>query len=158
MFAKETYKQRRALLKKNVGSGVLLFLGNDDMGLNYEDNAFRYRQDSSFLYFFGISQAGLAAIIDIDEDKEIVFGDEMSIDFIVWAGILPTIQEKAAEVGIADTRPYLQVVEYLKKAQSKGQQIHYLPPYRPEHKLKLMDWLGIAPSAQEGSFLLSAPS
>ena len=66
MFAKETYKQRRALLKKNVGSGVLLFLGNDDMGLNYEDNAFRYRQDSSFLYFFGISQAGLAAIIDID--------------------------------------------------------------------------------------------
>ena len=86
MFAKETYKQRRALLKKNVGSGVLLFLGNDDMGLNYEDNAFRYRQDSSFLYFFGISQAGLAAIIDIDEDKEIVFGDEMTIDFIVWAG------------------------------------------------------------------------
>ena len=151
MFAKETYMQRRALLKKTVGSGVLLFLGNDDMGLNYEDNAFRYRQDSSFLYYFGISQAGLAAIIDIDEDKEIVFGDEMSIDFIVWAGILPTIQEKAVEVGIADTRPYLQVVEYLKKAQSKGQQIHYLPPYRPEHKLKLMDWLGIAPSAQEGS-------
>ena len=151
MFAKETYMQRRALLKKTVGSGLLLFLGNDDMGLNYEDNAFRYRQDSTFLYYFGISQAGLAAIIDIDEDKEIIFGDEMSIDFIVWAGILPTIQEKAAEVGIADTRPYLQVVEYLKKAQSKGQQIHYLPPYRPEHKLKLMDWLGIAPSTQEGS-------
>lgn len=151
MFAKETYMQRRALLKKTVGSGLLLFLGNDDMGLNYEDNAFRYRQDSTFLYYFGISQAGLAAIIDIDEDKEIIFGDEMSIDFIVWAGILPTIQEKAAEVGIADTRPYLQVVEYLKKAQSKGQQIHYLPPYRPEHKLKLMDWLGIAPSRQEGS-------
>ena len=94
MFAKETYMQRRALLKKTVGSGVLLFLGNDDMGLNYEDNAFRYRQDSSFLYFFGISQAGLAAIIDIDEDKEIVFGDEMSIDFIVWAGILPLFRRK----------------------------------------------------------------
>ena len=92
MFAKETYMQRRALLKKTVGSGLLLFLGNDDMGLNYEDNAFRYRQDSTFLYYFGISQAGLAAIIDIDEDKEIIFGDEMSIDFIVWAGILPTIQ------------------------------------------------------------------
>ena len=151
MFAKETYKQRRALLKKNVGSGVLLFLGNDDMGLNYEDNAFRYRQDSSFLYFFGISQAGLAAIIDIDEDKEIVFGDEMTIDFIVWAGKLPTLQEKAAETGVTDTRPYLQVVDYLKKAQAKGQQVHYLPPYRPEHKLKLMDWLGITPSAQEGS-------
>ena len=151
MFAKETYMQRRALLKKTVGSGVLLFLGNDDMGLNYEDNAFRYRQDSSFLYFFGISQAGLAAIIDIDNDKEIIFGDEASIDFIVWAGILPTIHDKAAEVGISDTRPYLQVVDYLQQAKAKGQQIHYLPPYRPEHKLKLMDWLCIAPSQQEGS-------
>ena len=151
MFAKETYMQRRALLKKTVGSGVLLFLGNDDMGLNYEDNAFRYRQDSSFLYFFGISQAGLAAIIDIDNDKEIIFGDEASIDFIVWAGILPTIHDKAAEVGISDTRPYLQVVDYLQQAKAKGQQIHYLPPYRPEHQLKLMDWLCIAPSQQEGS-------
>lgn len=151
MFAKETYMQRRALLKKTVGSGVLLFLGNDDMGLNYEDNAFRYRQDSSFLYFFGISQAGLAAIIDIDNDKEIIFGDEASIDFIVWAGILPTIHDKAAEVGISYTRPYLQVVDYLQQAKAKGQQIHYLPPYRPEHKLKLMDWLCIAPSQQEGS-------
>ena len=71
MFAKETYMQRRALLKKNLGSGVLLFLGNDECGLNYEDNTFRYRQDSTFLYYFGLSCAGLSAIIDIDEDKEI---------------------------------------------------------------------------------------
>lgn len=72
MFAKETYMQRRALLKKNLGSGVLLFLGNDECGLNYEDNTFRYRQDSTFLYYFGLSCAGLSAIIDIDEDKEII--------------------------------------------------------------------------------------
>ena len=71
MFAKETYMQRRALLKKNLGSGVLLFLGNDECGLNYEDNTFRYRQDSTFLYYFGLSCAGLSAIIDIDEDKEL---------------------------------------------------------------------------------------
>ena len=86
MFAKETYMQRRALLKKNLGSGVLLFLGNDECGLNYEDNTFRYRQDSTFLYYFGLSCAGLSAIIDIDEDKEIIFGDELSIDAIVWMG------------------------------------------------------------------------
>ena len=73
MFAKETYMQRRALLKKNLGSGVLLFLGNDECGLNYEDNTFRYRQDSTFLYYFGLSCAGLSAIIDIDEDNEIIF-------------------------------------------------------------------------------------
>ena len=82
MFDKETYVQRRALLKKNIGSGVLLFLGNDEQGLNYEDNAFRYRQDSTFLYYFGLSFAGLSAIIDIDEDKEIIFGDELTIDHI----------------------------------------------------------------------------
>ena len=74
MFAKETYVQRRALLKKNIGSGVLLFLGNDEQGLHYEDNTFRYRQDSTFLYYFGLSFDGLSAIIDIDEDKEIIFG------------------------------------------------------------------------------------
>ena len=73
MFSKETYVQRRALLKKSLGSGILLFLGNDDMGLNYEDNTFRYRQDSSFLYYFGLSFAGLSAVIDIDNDKDIVF-------------------------------------------------------------------------------------
>ena len=72
MFSKETYTQRRALLKKTLGSGVLLFLGNDECGLNYEDNTFRYRQDSTFLYYFGLSFAGLSAIIDIDEDKEII--------------------------------------------------------------------------------------
>lgn len=98
MFAKETYMQRRALLKQNVGSGVLLFLGNDECGLNYEDNTFRYRQDSTFLYYFGLSCAGLSAIIDIDEDKEIIFGDELSIDAIVWMGSQPTLREKCERV------------------------------------------------------------
>ena len=98
MFDKETYVQRRALLKKNIGSGVLLFLGNDEQGLNYEDNAFRYRQDSTFLYYFGLSFAGLSAIIDIDEDKEIIFGDELTIDHIVWMGTQPTLKEKSERV------------------------------------------------------------
>ena len=91
MFAKETYVQRRAQLKKTIGSGVLLFLGNDEQGLNYEDNTFRYRQDSTFLYYFGLSFAGLSALIDIDEDKEIIFGDELTIDHIVWMGTQPTL-------------------------------------------------------------------
>ena len=151
MFSKETYIQRRAELKKQVGSGVLLFLGNDDMGLNYEDNAYRYRQDSSFLYYFGISNAGLSAIIDIDEDREIIFGDELSIDMIVWTGILPTLHAQALEVGISDTRPALEVVDYLKKAQEGGRALHYLPPYRPEHRIKLLEWLGVPLAEQKGS-------
>ena len=151
MFAKETYVQRRALLKKTIGSGVLLFLGNDEQGLNYEDNTFRYRQDSTFLYYFGLSFAGLSAIIDIDEDKEIIFGDELTIDHIVWMGTQPTLHEKASAVGISETRPSADIISYLHKAVQKGQNIHYLPPYRAEHKLKLIDWLGIPPARQEGS-------
>ncbi|MBQ8500819.1 MAG: aminopeptidase P family protein [Bacteroides sp.] len=151
MFAKETYIQRRAQLKKAVGSGLLLFLGNDEQGLNYEDNTFRYRQDSTFLYYFGISEAGLSAIIDIDEDREIIFGDELTIDYIVWMGVLPTLHDKAAQVGIHDTRPAAQVVAYLEKARQTGRTIHYLPPYRAEHRLKLMDWLGQKPAEQQAS-------
>lgn len=151
MFAKETYVQRRARLKKDVGSGVLLFLGNDEQGLNYADNCFRYRQDSTFLYFFGLPFAGLSAVIDIDEDREIIFGDELTIDHIVWMGTQPTIHEKAEAVGIRETRPSADIVSYLHKAVQKGQSIHFLPPYRAEHKLKLMDWLGIPPAHQEGS-------
>ena len=151
MFAKETYVQRRALLKQKMGSGVILFLGNDEQGLNYEDNTFRYRQDSTFLYYFGLSFAGLSAIIDIDEDREIIFGDELTIDHIVWMGTQPTLQEKAAAVGITETRPAAELATYLHHVVQKGELIHYLPPYRAEHKLKLMDWLGIPPARQEGS-------
>ena len=151
MFAKETYIQRRALLKKKIGSGVLLFLGNDEQGLNYEDNTFRYRQDSTFLYYFGLSFAGLAAVIDIDEDKEIIFGDELSIDHIVWMGTQPTLREKSSRVGVAETRPYAETAAYLQRALQQGRTVHYLPPYRPEHKLKLMDWLCLPPARQEGS-------
>lgn len=151
MFAKETYVQRRALLKKKVGSGVLLFLGNDEQGLNYADNTFRYRQDSTFLYYFGLSSAGLSAIIDIDRDLEIIFGDELLIDHIVWMGTQPTLKDKCEGVGISDVRNARQICDYLHEAIQKGQNIHYLPPYRAEHKLKLMDWLGIPPARQEGS-------
>ncbi len=151
MFSKSTYIERRDTLKKRVGSGVLLFLGNDELGLNYADNTFRYRQDSTFLYYFGISQAGLAAIIDIDNDREIVFGDELTIDSIVWMGPLPTLHEKCETVGISDVRPETSLAPYLAKAAKDGRTIHHLPPYRPEHKLKLVDLLGIVPARQEGS-------
>ena len=151
MFAKETYIQRRALLKKNIGSGVLLFLGNDEQGLHYEDNTFRYRQDSTFLYYFGLSFAGLSAIMYIDEVMEIIFGVELTFDDIVWMGTEHTLKEKSGRVGITEVMPSAEIMNYLHKAVRKGQTVHYLPPYRAEHKLKLMEWLGIPPARQEGS-------
>lgn len=145
MFTKETYQKRRELLKSTVKSGILLFLGNDECGMNYTDNTYHYRQDSTFLYFFGSDYAGLNAIIDIDENREIIFGDELSIDHIVWMGTQPTIKEKSEAVGINETAPSNELKTYLNKAISQGRKVHYLPPYRPEHQVKLLNWLNIHP-------------
>ena len=113
MFNKETYMARRATLKKAVGSGLLLFLGNDECGMNYMDNAYHFRQDSTFLYFFGLPYAGLSAIIDIDNNKEIIFGDELTIDAIVWMGTQPTLKEKSEAAGIHEVRPFKEIESYL---------------------------------------------
>lgn len=148
MFKKETYVNRRKALKEKVGSGLLLFLGNDECGANYEDNTYPYRQDSSFLYYFGLPFAGLNAIIDIDNDREIIFGDELTIDHIVWMGTQPTLHEKAELIGINETLPSRDITAYLDKAVKSGRKIHYLPTYRPEHKLKLWEYLGIKPGTE----------
>ena len=105
MFDKEIYIRRREALRNATGSGLVLLFGNDECGVNYEDNTYPFRQDSTFLYFFGQPYAGLNAIIDIDNGREIIFGDELTIDYIVWMGNQPTIHEKAALAGISDTRP-----------------------------------------------------
>ena len=151
MFAKETYIERRRVLKQTVGSGLLLFLGNTEIGRNYLDNIYHFRQDSTFLYYFASDYAGLAAIIDIDEDKEIIFGNELTIDDIVWTGVQPTIKEKCERVGITETMPMAQLATYLKNAQAKGQTIHFLPPYRGEQQVWLQELLGIAPAAQSAA-------
>lgn len=151
MFSTKTYKERREALKKKVGSGLLLFLGNDFVGVNYADNEYPFRQDSSFLYYFGLPYDGLNAIIDIDNDREIVFGDELTIDHIVWMGTQPTLHEKAFRVGIDTTLPSSELKNYLEKAKKSGQKIHYLPSYRAEHKLKLLEWLGVKPGEETPS-------
>ncbi|MDL2265692.1 aminopeptidase P N-terminal domain-containing protein, partial [Parabacteroides sp. OttesenSCG-928-G21] len=151
MFAKETYIARRAKLKQTLGSGLLLFLGNDESGMNYADNTYHFRQDSTFLYFFGLPYAGLSAIIDIDNNREIIFGDELTIDAIVWMGVQPTLKEKSELAGITEVRPFREIADYLKNAQEKRQEIHYLPTYRAEHQLKLQAWLGVMPGLEKPS-------
>lgn len=151
MFSKETYIARRAKLKQTIGSGLLLFLGNDESGMNYADNTYHFRQDSTFLYFFGLPYAGLSAIIDIDNNREIIFGDELTIDDIVWMGTQPSLKEKSEMTGITEVLPSKEIEQYLKTAQQKKQQIHYLPTYRAEHQIKLLQWLGVAPGAEQPS-------
>jgi len=151
MFSKETYIERRAQLKKSVGSGVLLFLGNEEQGLNYASNNFRYRQDSTFLYYFGLPYAGLAAIIDIDNDEEIIFGDELTIDDIVWMGIQPTLKEKSERVGISKNLPSKELGQYLLQVKKQSRHLHYLPSYRPEHQIKLYNLLQVIPGQEAPS-------
>ncbi len=151
MFSKDTYAGRRKALKEKVGCGLLLFLGNDEVGMNYADNTYHFRQDSTFLYYFGLSYAGLNAVIDIDNDREIIFGDELTIDDIVWMGSQPTLHEKAAMVGVADVRPSADLEKYLASAGKCGQNIGYLPLYRAAHSLKLLRLLGVKPGDEKPS-------
>jgi Xaa-Pro aminopeptidase len=145
MFSAEEYKTRRKKLKELLGDGLILFLGNDESGINFEHNTYPYRQDSSFIYFFGLQIPGLNAIIDLDDDKEIVFGDNLSIDDIVFTGPIESLEEQANKVGVASLSPSKSLGGYISKAMANGRQIHYLPPYRPEHNLKLAELLDLSP-------------
>lgn len=146
MFNKSVYIERRKRLKQQVGKGFILLLGNEESPMNYADNTFHFRQDSTFLYFFGLDYAGLAGIIDIDGDREIIFGNELTIDDIVWMGTQPTLEEKSRMVGVERTEPMNRLEEILKEASRGGRKIHFLPPYRPENKIKIFYLLGILPT------------
>jgi Xaa-Pro aminopeptidase len=137
MFTKEIYIQRRQRLQQAVGSGLLLFLGNDECGMNYADNTYDFRQDSTFLYYFGLPYAGLTAVINIDDDETVVFGDDISIDHIVWMGKQPTVSEKSALVGVDKVQSAVGLKSYIAAAGARKQTVHYLPTYRAEHKIKL---------------------
>lgn len=149
MFAKETYSQRRENLKKSIGSGIILLMGNDESPMNYTDNTFHYRQDSSFLYFFGISRPGLAALIDCDSGEEWIFGDDFTVEDFVWMGPQPTIADQANQIGVAKTGSTIELTMTLEKASKANRNIHFLPPYRPENKIKLFEWLGTLPKDQQ---------
>jgi Xaa-Pro aminopeptidase len=148
LFDKETYVQRRSVLRNQVGSGIILLLGNNDSPANYPANAYRFRQDSSFLYYFGQHREGLAGIIDIDNNREYLVGNDIDIEDIVWFGSVDSVADMAAQSGVANTLTMAQMADYLKKAKAEGRTIHFLPPYRHDLMIQLMDILGIHPSQQ----------
>jgi Xaa-Pro aminopeptidase len=135
MFSKETYIRRRAELQSKIEGGLLLFLGNSESPMNYADNCFPFRQDSSFLYYFGLNQPDLAAVIDVGECATVIFGDELSIDHIVWMGDLPTISERAEMVGVSDTQPRAALTEVVGAALAAGRPVRFLPPYRADNAM-----------------------
>ncbi len=146
MFPKETYINRRQQLKKDVEKGLILLIGNGESPMNYTDNGYRFRQDSTFLYFTGISHPDLVAVFDAESGEEVLYGNDYTIDDIVWMGPQPTIRDKALSCGIERSAPIRKLVEDLQKALKSGRQIHFLPLYRSESKVKLFEWTGVLPA------------
>ena len=137
MFKSEVYSKRRETLHKKIKSGLALFIGSTEAPMNYPANTYHFRQDSDFLYFFGLDLPGLTGLMDFDSGKDRIFGNDYDIDDIIWMGPQPTIRELALKCGISDTAPEIKLEEAIKDALSKKRKIHFLPPYRGEAKMTL---------------------
>jgi len=146
MFNLKTYIKRREILKKKIGKGVILLLGNNEAPMNYTDNTYTYRQDSTFLYYFGIDRPELAAAIDVDENKEIIFGNDFTIDDIVWMGPQKTIKQEAAKCGVKNIGTLNDLAKICENAIKQGRKIHFIPQYRYDNILTLHCLLGIMSS------------
>jgi Xaa-Pro aminopeptidase len=145
MFPRETYESRRSTLMSRFDGGLLLLLGNSESPMNYADNCYPFRQDSTFLYYFGLDQPDLAAVMDVDAGTTVIFGDELTIDHIVWMGDLPSLASRAGRVGVTDIKPRGSLAEILGRAVTAGRAVHFIPPYRAETKLQLQDLLALTP-------------
>ncbi|WP_372774110.1 aminopeptidase P family protein [Mangrovibacterium sp.] len=143
MFRAEIYRNRRKRLKELVTDGLIVLPGNVDVPMNYADNTYHFRQDSSFLYYFGLDFQGLAGLIDVDGGNDLLFGDDASIEDVIWMGPQVSLQENAARVGVDKTESYSKLFDHIASAIRQGRRIHFLPPYRAENKLLLQELLGI---------------
>ncbi len=152
MFSKETYINRRAELKKLVKSGVIILFGNNESPNNYPANAYYpFRQDSTFLYYFGQQRDGLVGVIDVDNDTETLIGNDIDIEDIVWYGSVDSVSDLAAQVGVSDSAPMAALRTICNEALRQKRTIHFLPPYRYDIKLQIFDLLGIHPNQQKES-------
>lgn len=145
MFDAIIYSARRARLEQEFKHGLLLFVGNNDSPMNYTDNTYHFRQDSSFLYYWGLNDPELSAVIDVDAGTHTVYGDDFTIDDIVWRGPQPTIAERAAKAGVTATGTRAELEAVLDRAVRQGRRIHYLPQYRPDNVLAITYLVGIRP-------------
>lgn len=146
MFESSIYQKRRQALREKMSSGIILILGNNEAPANYPDNTYKFRQDSSFLYFFGHAHPGYAGIIDIDAGEEYFFGDDVTMDDIIWMGPQPSVKELAARVGVEKSFPFSQLRTMVGKAISQRRKIHFLPPYRYDNMLLLEELTGVRAS------------
>ena len=146
MFSAKTYTARRHELRTKIGSGIILLPGNSLSPNNYPNNAYYFRQDSSFRYYFGLNVPSVVGVIDADTGEEALYGDDFTVEDIIWTGPQPTLREMGAGAGVTATFPMAELEKRLRRAISLGRRVHYLPPYRGETKLQLSALLGIKPA------------
>lgn len=143
MFPAKTYVERRARLRQMLGSGIVILPGNFDTAINFPNNAISFRQDSTFLYFFGLNMARLTGIIDLDNGKDYLYGNDTTIDEMIWTGPQPSLSELATEVGVHHTAPYANVAEAIAEARRNKRRIHYLPQFRGMEIIYMSTLLGV---------------
>jgi len=146
MFDKQIYTERRNRLREKMKSGIILIPGNAESPMNYTDNTYHFRQDSTFLYYFGLDIPGLFGIIDAESQVDLLYGDDISIHDIIWMGVLPSVKDLAASVGVRKTAPIRELSGKISEALSKKCPVHYLPQYRADIKLLLQELTGIKAS------------
>lgn len=152
MFSKETYVNRRAELRKLVKDGIILLFGNNESPANFPANGFYpFRQDSSFLYYFGQQRDGLVGVIDVESGEETLVGNDIDIDDIVWYGSVDAVSDMAAQVGVTHSAPMATLNTICTTAMRQHRRIHFLPPYRADIKIQIFDLLGIHPNQQKES-------
>jgi Xaa-Pro aminopeptidase len=143
LFSSEKYVTRRNALKKQINSGIVLIFGNNGAAMNYQTNCYPFRQDSNFLYLFGLDSPGLCGIIDVDSGEETLVGNEFSVDDLIWDGCTEKLEDKAKKIGVKKTLPVGSLGDIIRKSLSNGRKIHYLPSYRGDREIQISILLDI---------------
>ena len=151
MFDKSVYVSRRKVLLESVEEGLIVLLGNGEAPCNYGDNTYLFRQDSTFLYYFGLDRPDFAATLDAESGEVVIYGNDVDIDDIIWMGPQPSVAEQAVEVGVGSSAPFTALAQVLRSAQNKGRTVHFLPPYRDAQKIYLNEVLGVPFGAMKES-------
>jgi Xaa-Pro aminopeptidase len=143
MFTKEMYLKRRAALRQKMGSGLILIPGNQESPMNYPENTYHFRQDSTFLYFFGLDLPGMFGVIDVDNDRDWIFANDVDLEDIIWMGPQRSVSDQAIAVGVESTAPMVRLGLFIDEAIKAGRKMHFTPPYRAENLIQLSSLLGI---------------
>lgn len=162
MFSKEVYARRRQTLVAKMADsaaegkrGIALFIGNTEAPAQYKDNCYKFRQDSTWLYFFGIDQPLYAAIIDLDNGNETIFANDVEIGDIIWMGPQPSVASVAASVGIKKSAPYTDLNAAVAKVLTEGRPVHFVKPSRYYNTMKIASLLGCGTDEVAGRFSLA---